>query len=83
MSRMIEVKTAELSGPALDWAVAEAEDIKRFIMGDDWPGNSVVADEADKDRVVICNFVGSLHVSRAGWSGEWKPSSSWSQGTLL
>lgn len=83
MSRMTEVKTAELSGPALDWAVAEAEGIQRFVMGNDWPGNSVVNDAADSERVVICNLVGRLVVARGGWSGEWKPSSDWSQGGPL
>lgn len=80
---MVEVKTAELSGAALDWAVAEAEGVQRFVMGDDWPGNSVVADAADRDRVVICNLVGRLVVSRGGWNGQWTPSTDWSQGGPL
>lgn len=80
---MVEVKTAELLGAALDWAVAEAEGIQRFVMGDDWPGNSVVADAADRDRVVICNLVGRLFVSRGGWNGQWTPSTEWSQGGPL
>lgn len=80
---MIEVKTAELIGPALDWAVAEAEGIQRFDMGNDWPGNSVVADAADRDRVVICNMIGQLVVSRGGWSNGWNPSTDWAQGGPL
>ena len=80
---MIEVKTAELAGPALDWAVAEAEGIQRFVMGNDWPGNSAVDDAADRDRVVICNLIGRLVVARGGWSDEWKPSASWTQGGPL
>lgn len=31
MSQMIEVKTAELSGAALDWAVAKAEGVSVFL----------------------------------------------------
>lgn len=80
---MIEVKTAELIGPALDWAVAETEGIQRFVMGNDWPGNSVVADAADRDRVVICNMIGQLVVSRGGWSNGWNPSTDWAQGGPL
>lgn len=83
MTDMIEVKTAELVGPALDWAVAEAEGIQRFVMGNDWPGNSAVSDAADRDRVVICNLIGRLVVARGGWSDEWKPSASWAQGGPL
>ncbi len=83
MNQMIEVKTAELIGPALDWAVAEAEGIQRFVMGNDWPGNSAVDDAADRDRVVICNLIGRLVVARGGWSDEWKPSASWAQGGPL
>lgn len=83
MTDMIEVKTAELAGPALDWAVAEAEGIQRFVMGTDWPGNSAVDDAADRDRVVICNLIGRLVVARGGWSNEWKPSASWAQGGPL
>ena len=80
---MVEVKTAELIWPALDWAVAEAEGIQRFVMGNDWPGNSAVDDAADRDRVVICNLIGRLVVARGGWSDEWKPSASWAQGGPL
>ena len=80
---MIEVKTSELIGPALDWAVAETEGIQRFAMGSDWPGNSVVADAADRDRVVICNLFGRLVVARGGWSNEWSPSTDWAQGGPL
>ena len=83
MTDMIELKTAELAGPALDWAVAEAEGIQRFVMGNDWPGNSAVDDAADRDRVVICNLIGRLVVARGGWSDEWKPSASWAQGGPL
>ena len=80
---MIEVKTAELIGPALDWAVAETEGIQRFSMGNDWPGNSVVADAAYRDRVLICNLLGRLVVERGGWSNEWSPSTDWAQGGPL
>ena len=80
---MIKVKTADLIRSALDWAVAEAEGIQRFVMGNDWPGNSVVADAADKDRVVICNLIGQLVVARGGWSNGWSPSTDWSQGGPL
>lgn len=80
---MVEVKTAELVGPALDWAVAEAEGIQRFVMDNDWPGNSAVDDAADRDRVVICNLIGRLVVARGGWSDEWKPSATWAQGGPL
>ncbi|AGL85605.1 hypothetical protein PFLCHA0_c38390 [Pseudomonas protegens CHA0] len=32
MTQMIEVKTAELIGPALDWAVAQIEGVKTIMM---------------------------------------------------
>ena len=33
MTDLIEVKTADLTGPALDWAVAQAEGLETFLVG--------------------------------------------------
>lgn len=80
MSSMVEVNSQVLTGKALDWAVAQAEGITQFVMGNDWPGNSVVDEATEIDRVVICNLLGRLVVTRGSWSGEWNPSTNWSQG---
>ena len=80
---LIEVETIELSGPALDWAVLEAEGAPCFVMGDAWPGNSVVDEAAYGGRVLILNQFGNLIVVDRGWRGEWSPSTNWAQGGPL
>lgn len=80
MSNMIEVNSQVLTGKALDWAVAQAEGITLFVMGNDWPGNSAVDKASEIDRVVICNLLSRLVVARGSWSGEWNPSTNWNQG---
>lgn len=42
MSQFVEVKTAELVGPALDWAMGEAEWLKHKRVANDLSGGKVV-----------------------------------------
>lgn len=70
--RMIEVKTADLEGVALDWAVAKAQDYKPCLIEDDigTPYWAVMAR-------------GDFYLSNDGRSPVWSPSSDWNQGGPL
>lgn len=83
MTNMIEVKTAELSGAALDWAVAQAADVQFFQMGANWPGNSAVNEAARLGPVVIMDLVGKLRLGAGSCFVAWSPSTDWSQGGPL
>lgn len=50
MSKFVEVKTAELTGPALDWAMADAEGLKNKRVVDDSLGDKVVLIVNDGQR---------------------------------
>lgn len=50
MSEFVEVKTSELIGPALDWAMAEAEGLKNKRVVDDSLGGKVVLITNDGQR---------------------------------
>lgn len=50
MSEFVEVKTAELAGPALDWAMADAEGLKNKRVVDDGLGGRVVLIVNDGQR---------------------------------
>jgi len=50
MSEFVEVKTSELVGPALDWAMAEAEGLKHKRVADDLFGGKVVLIVNDGQR---------------------------------
>ena len=50
MSKFVEVKTAELAGPALDWAMADAEGLKNKRVVDDSLGGKVVLIVNDGQR---------------------------------
>lgn len=75
MSEFVEVKTAELTGPALDWAVAVVE------------GESVVIHSPNQRRFDVR---GGIHCSSDGCTigprssfgdtEDWSPSTDWAQG---
>ena len=50
MSDFVEVNTAELDGPALDWAMADAEGLKNKRVVDDGIGGKVVLIVNDGQR---------------------------------
>ena len=50
MSQFVEVKTAELVGPALDWAMADAEGLKNKRVVDYSPGGKFVLIVNDGQR---------------------------------
>ena len=50
MSEFVEVKTSELVGPALDWAMADAEGLKNKRVVDYSPGGKVVLIVNDGQR---------------------------------
>ena len=50
MSEFVEVKTAELVGPALDWAMADAEGLKNKRVVDDSLGGKAVLIANDGQR---------------------------------
>lgn len=68
---MIEVKTTELEGKALDWAVAKIEGYQCFINHDAFgPGEHEV--------VYVNGETGDWH-----HNGNWRASTNWSQGGPL
>ncbi len=68
---MIEMKTAQLIGPALDWAVAKIEGYQCFINHDAFgPGEHEV--------VYVNGETGDWH-----HNGNWRASTNWSQGGPL
>lgn len=85
MSQMIEVKTAELIGPALDWAVAKASEIPMFSMGVDgnWPGNNAVTVATSVNPAVIVDLMGRMFLEANLRSVPWSPSTDWAQGGPL
>lgn len=66
---MIEVKTSELVGPALDWAVAKAEGFETQLDMDGY------YDTRLGREVTTALYLGSANV--------WEPSANWSQGGPL
>lgn len=73
MSDMIEVKTAELIGPALNWAVAVVVDYKTALeSGDQGPDEWIVIGRED---MYLTRDPNNFHV--------WSPSTDWSQGGPL
>jgi hypothetical protein len=78
------VKTSELTGPALDWAVATAEKMSWWTLRTaDWDSNLGYTDWVlDRDGV-LKKFVFDGSRSRAGYWAEhesFMPSTDWSQG---
>lgn len=78
------MKTSELTGPALDWAVATAEKMSWWTLRTaDWDSNLGYTDWVlDRDGV-LKKFVFDGSRSRAGYWAEhesFMPSTDWSQG---
>ncbi len=67
----MKIKTSELIGPALDWAVAECLDYVVEFEGyyDD-----------EQDREIIIRLHGPEVPGRYAGNTEWHPSADWSQG---
>lgn len=76
MSKMIEVKVAELIGPALDWAVAQA--VGQPIVVVPWAGMSD-ASTGHKMKYHWHRVLVDADVDRE----EWTPTCDWSQGGPL
>lgn len=75
MSGMIEVKTADLIGPALDWAVSAVEGVKiKINLPYRAPAGNVFG-------VPSLECVGST--DDRGYALDWAPSTDWSQGGPL
>ena len=83
MSEFVEVKTAELVCPALDWAVAKCSGMPLFTMGEDWPGNYSVTIMAGDKPVLIFDLVGRMWREHQGITVPWSPSTDWAQGGQL
>jgi len=83
MSKFVEVETAELAGPSLDWAVAKCSGMTLFTMGEDWPGNYNVTIMAGDKPVLIFDLVGRMWREHQGITVPWSPSTDWAQGGPL
>lgn len=77
----MKIKTSELTGTALDWAVAKCEGDKLFRarLGrpDDWDGAAYRAGDTSDER-----WVPRVQVANVGWFADYtySPSTNWSQG---
>ncbi|WP_173476957.1 phage protein NinX family protein [Pseudomonas protegens] len=78
MTQMIEVKTAELVGPALDWAVGIVVHGKVYVFPDGGlcPPEGTISLKED-DGTLWTNIGGFHH------GDQWRPSTDWTQGGLL
>lgn len=78
MSELVAVKTSDLSGAALDWAVAIAEFGKVYVYPDGGvcPPNGTIS--MNDDDGSLWTNIGEFHHG-AGWA----PSADWSQGGPL
>ena len=83
MSEFVEVKTAELIGPALDWATAKCSWMPFFAMGEDWPGNYNVTALAGEAPILILDLVNRMWREHQGVTVPWSPSTNWAQGGPL
>lgn len=83
MGDFVEVKTAELTGPALDWTVAKCSGMPFFTMGEDWPGNYNVTVMAGEAPVLIYDLTGRMWREHQGITMPWSPSADWAQGGPL
>ena len=78
----MKIKTSELTGAALDWAVAKATQIPLYQCGEGWPGNHVVNEESLRRPIVTIGLTGRMLLEgpKASENKEWSPSTDWAQG---
>ncbi|WP_083532817.1 phage protein NinX family protein [Pseudomonas sp. NFACC09-4] len=74
MSDMIEMKTAELEGVALDWAVAIALHGKVFVYPDGGLCPPVGTVSMNEDDGTLWTNIGEYH-----HGDQWRPSADWNQ----
>ena len=81
----MKIKTSELTGIALDWAVAKATHMPLFQCGDDWPGNRFVNEESLRHPIVTVGLTGRMLLEgpKTAENKEWAPSTDWAQGGPL
>ncbi|MBD1229113.1 phage protein NinX family protein [Xenorhabdus griffiniae] len=80
----MKIKTSELSGRALDWAVARAVGMDIYMVNhyDDeyaWIGNGRVREAAFKKPVITVGMCNNVHVEFEGESKKYSPSTNWGQ----
>ncbi|MDC9607189.1 phage protein NinX family protein [Xenorhabdus griffiniae] len=81
----MKIKTSELTGRALDWAVALAIGMDIYICGrsrDDeygWIGNYNVAAAAFKKPIITVSLCGDVHIEFQAEVKLYSPSTDWSQ----
>lgn len=78
----MKIKTSELSGTALDWAVAKATQMPLYQCGESWPGNRVVNEESLHHHIVTVGLTGRMLLEgpKSSENMEWSPSTNWAQG---
>lgn len=81
----MKIKTKDLTGSALDWAVAKATQIPLYQCGEGWPGNHVVNEESLRRPIVTVGLTGHMLLEgpKASENKEWSPSTDWAQGGAL
>lgn len=77
----MKIKTKDLTGAALDWAVAKAVQLPIYQCGEGWPGNHVVNEESLRHPVVTVGLTGRMLLEgpKTSENKEWSPSTDWAQ----
>lgn len=76
----MKLKTKDLTGPALDWAVAKASDrLGKYIRDDLRLGTSIIDIDFDEHRQLAVYVPGRKHDPYVPWA----PSTDWAQGGPL
>ncbi|ELY2473161.1 DUF2591 family protein [Cronobacter sakazakii] len=86
---MTKVNAAQLTGPALDWAVAKALDYTIFMANHDsgpygWPGNAHIGALTSLHTVIVVGITGLISIEGPEKVEIWQPTAKWDQcGPLL
>lgn len=81
---MTKVNAAQLTGPALDWAVAKALGYTILNTNHDsgeyrWPGNGHVAALTSQHTVVVVGTTGYISIEGPDKVEAWQPTKKWCQ----
>ena len=77
----MKIKTEDLTGAALDWAVAKAIQLPVYQYGEGWPGNHAVNEESLRRPIVTVDLAGRMLLEgpKTSENKEWAPSTDWAQ----
>lgn len=81
---MTKIDAAQLSGPALDWAVAKALGYTIFMANHDsgpygWPGNGHIGALTSQHTVIVVGVTGYISIEGPEKVEAWQPTAKWEQ----